>query len=742
VTTPCGDSTLPQSQPVSASDRSVAIGHIGEVGNLNVTAENLQLILQAAGDQSASAAVLDIRTMRVGHSPFVGRQTELSVLRQSLVAGAANGRVVLIAGAAGVGKTALALRAVQDAVSAAMYAHSFFVDMRGYEADAEDRARPDGVYASLLQRLGVRPQDLPFTPAEQATLYHSLLETLAAEGKSILLWLDNVSETSQFNGLRPQHQAHTLILTSRDTFGSLGSKVVVDLDVLTDEEAVEVLASALKQNDVGDSRISDGQQAALAIAASCDRLPLALQIVAALLIDEPARQIHDLAEELDAEERRLDNLHYDDRLSVRAALNLSYRRLPDELKRLFRLLSVVPGGDVGMDAARWLMSSNAVRPQLMALVRAHLVQQHMENRWRMHDLVRIYAAEEAASDAADADRAYRGLINGYLLAVGASAEWLTAVASEPAKRIFSSARKAAMWIQSERATAIALLLSAVRRAEYYSIAAHFGVVLGDLLKTERHLLTDFYDVAAATASIAMDLEDPRLAACTLNNFGSALRMRGEYDQAIEVLQRAVELNEANGDVGGASTSRTNIATVRVDQEMYDEAIALYLADLQRCRESDPPHPYNEAGSLTNLAATYGKAGRTDDALLALKNAVVIRRDLKDPAGLANSLLNLGAVLQQAGEGRNDLSLLREARDALLEAHKIYTDTLFNESGHAMVANNLGVVQCQLGDFVKGLSNMESAVQYFTRSQQPDRASATRAALDYFRAAAESRGMPT
>jgi hypothetical protein len=132
---------------------------------------------------------------------------------------------------------------------------------------------------------------------------------------------------------------------------------------------------------------TEAPEATRRLAKLCDHLPLALQIIAALLADEPDRPIIELVDELASEEDRLNSLEYDTDLSVRAAFALSYRRLPDDLNRLFRLMSVVPGGDVGLDAAGWLvaLSHTAVRPQLMALVRSHLIQQNVRNRWSMHD---------------------------------------------------------------------------------------------------------------------------------------------------------------------------------------------------------------------------------------------------------------------------------------------------------------------------------------------------------------------
>lgn len=350
------------------------------VENLHLNIENLRLILQSASDQSASAAVLSISNVQSDGPPFVGRQAELAQLHDFLTSGVSGESVAVVTGTAGVGKSALARQAAAKADSAGVFTYSLFVDMRGYEDTPGNRARPEGAYPSLLQRLGVTAQDLPATPAEQATLYHEILNALAAQGKSVLLWIDNVSDTAQYEPLKPPGAAHKMLLTTRETFGGLPRRTVVDLEVLDHPEAIELLQASLTSRNPGDSRLAEAAEATSQLVAQCDHLPLALQIVGALLADEPQRTVEHLVRELADEEHRLDGLHYDDRLSVRAALNLSYRRLPAELQRLFRLLSIVPGGDVGLDAARWLTSSRSIRPQLMALVRAHLIQQHVQDR--------------------------------------------------------------------------------------------------------------------------------------------------------------------------------------------------------------------------------------------------------------------------------------------------------------------------------------------------------------------------
>jgi tetratricopeptide (TPR) repeat protein len=620
-------------------------------------------INELAPELRASASVLPIEAMVAGGPPFVGREVELERVGAALgSAGDAQHSIVVVSGPAGVGKTALLRQAAAAARAANQFEHVLFVDMRGYEDDPAIRVHADAVFYPLMSSLGVPDEDIPPDPADQARLYHEVMNQLAAEGKPVLVWLENVSERAQLDPLRPASPVHKVAVTTRETFGHIAKRQVVDVDLMSIDEAVLLVTASARDRNPEDRRF-DQVDMVEELAVLCDRLPLALQIVAALLADEPDRPIAELVSELASEEDRLNGLDYTGDLSVRAALALSYRRLPEDLKRLFRLLSLVPGGDVGWDAAAVLIraSGAAVRQQLMVLVRCHLVQQHVRNRWSMHDLVRLYSAEQSASHHADdAETAFQRLVLRYLVGLAAAAEWLTAVVSEKSRILFPSPERAAAWFHAEHSTATAILLSIVGRMDYREHAIVIGVSLGELLKQQKHWLHEFHDVAAVTASLAAHVQSQWMASCALNNYGSALRMLGDFDGALRLFQRAVQLNEERGDVNAASSSRCNIANVRLDQGRVDDALGVYWQDVRICRESDPPHPYNEAGTLNNIGGALLKAERFEEAVPPLRQALAIRRDLDDQPGIASSLLNLGAALLRLGEEPNSRDLLEEA----------------------------------------------------------------------------------
>ena len=75
--------------------------------------------------------------------------------------------------------------------------------MRGYEDDPANRVNADAVFYPLMSSLGVADEDIPPDPADQARLYHEVMNQLAAERKPVLVWLENVSDPAQLDRLGP-----------------------------------------------------------------------------------------------------------------------------------------------------------------------------------------------------------------------------------------------------------------------------------------------------------------------------------------------------------------------------------------------------------------------------------------------------------------------------------------------------------------------------------------------------------
>ena len=303
--------------------------------------------------------------------------------------------VSAVAGLAGIGKTALARQAASAGVSKGWFpGGAVIVDLHGY--DPQRRIEPAQVFAPTLQAIGVDAAKIPAEPGQQAAAYHQILSSLAEQGRSVLLVFDNASSPSQVTDLIPTSRAHRVLITSRHTFGDLDGARVLELGVLTTDAAVTLLDQLLRQRHAQDRRVVEQPEEATKLAQLCEALPLALQIIAAVLADERNRPLADLVTELADVNTRLDGLAYGDR-TVRAAFDLSWRYLvghDQPAARLFRLLSINPGPDFAIGAASALSNQRAVvtSRQLRTLRRAHLVEPSISvNRWRMHNLVNLYS---------------------------------------------------------------------------------------------------------------------------------------------------------------------------------------------------------------------------------------------------------------------------------------------------------------------------------------------------------------
>ncbi|WP_331746508.1 winged helix-turn-helix domain-containing protein (plasmid) [Streptomyces sp. NBC_00868] len=202
---------------------------------------------------------------------------------------------VVITGAHGTGKSALALRAAEharpDFPDGQLYA-----DLR--TPDGASRA-PAQVLGWFLHALGTAPGRIPDGLDERAQLYRTLLA-----GRRMLVVLDNAADDAQVRPLLPGGGAtRTLVTGIRPALASLEGTRLVRLGPMTPAEATRLLARI-----AGPDRLAADPEAVARIAEYCDRLPLALRIAAARLADRPDRPPARLAARLAAEDRRLGEL--------------------------------------------------------------------------------------------------------------------------------------------------------------------------------------------------------------------------------------------------------------------------------------------------------------------------------------------------------------------------------------------------------------------------------------------------
>ncbi len=327
---------------------------------------------------------------------FTGRDGLVAELVQIL--GTPTGPAVPIAaisGRGGVGKTALAVHAAHR-IRAGYPDGQLFVTLRGTTAAP---LPPGEVLGRFLRALGVDSQAVPADLEEQADLYRSRLA-----GRRVLVVLDDAADERQVEPLLPGSAGCAVLVTSRTRLARLAGGHRLDVDALEFAPALELLRRA-----AGPDRVAAEPAAAAQIIDFCGGLPLAVRIAAAKLAAAPHRTVARLAGLLADERHRLDHLVAGD-LDVRASFSVSYRQLAEREQLAFRRLGLLATPDVAGWAVAALLDTDLTEADRLvdALVTARLldvVSPGPAARYRLHDLLHLYAAELAEPDPAPARQA-------------------------------------------------------------------------------------------------------------------------------------------------------------------------------------------------------------------------------------------------------------------------------------------------------------------------------------------------
>ncbi|WP_166427730.1 AfsR/SARP family transcriptional regulator [Nonomuraea mesophila] len=364
--------------------------------------QRMHLSLLADGERPATSPAPCMLPVAV--AGFTGRDDECERLDR-LFEG--DTRICVISGTAGVGKTALVLHWAHRA-RAKFPDGQLYVDLQGF---ASGGAATNDALPALLTAMGVPPQAILAESRARSALYRTMLA-----GKRVLLVLDDARDAEQVRRLLPGGTGCAVVVTSRQGLSSLVASegaALLTLDVPTREEARDLLARRL-----GRERIGSDPAATDEIIELCARLPLALAIVAGRAVARPLSPLAALAADLRRVRDDLGVLATKDSLTdMRAVLARSYDALPPDAARLFRLLAVHPGPDVGEAALASLAGLHApqVSELLDTLLDAHLVSETVPSRFSFHELLRTYARGLArAGDTSAHRRAVLRTIEHYL----------------------------------------------------------------------------------------------------------------------------------------------------------------------------------------------------------------------------------------------------------------------------------------------------------------------------------------
>ncbi|MFD5090419.1 tetratricopeptide repeat protein, partial [Amycolatopsis thailandensis] len=635
-----------------------------QVGNGTLT------VYQHAAPSGAESSV---ETVTAGEADlFVGRAVLVGELLDALAPSTGTALVTApvvvsaVAGMGGVGKTALARHVARTAAGRNWFAAAFVVNLQGYDPDPAQRASPRDVVGSLLRGFGVDGAELPVTVPEQLTLYQHILGAWAADGRRVLLVLDNASAGEQVAALLPTATEHRVVITTRDTLALPTTARTVDLDVLTDTDAQELLERLLRRATPADPRVHD-TDAMAAVVRWCGRLPLAVEIAAALLIEDPSMTVAGLAQELRDSPVRLESLEFGEK-TVTAVLALSWHHLLGRnpgAARVLRLLPLNPGPDISTTAAAALAGceQSRVLPWLRALRHAHLLY-HESGRWRMHDLVNLYARDRGAEHAAQDDpvAATTRLLAHYTDTADAADDHLRALAGQPTPDRFAGRQDALDWFDAERTNLIAAVAHAHHTGQL-RYTTSLAACLSEYLSWRRHL-NDWVAVATHATTAATTLDQPRTSARAWSHLGLALQEVRRFDDAITAHHHELDIFRALGDRHGEGTAWNNLGLALRALRRFDDAITAHHHDLDICRALGDRH--GEASAWNNLGSALQAVRRFDDAVTAHHRARDIYQELGDRHREGMAWNNLGLALQEVRRFDDAVTAHHRARDIYQE----------------------------------------------------------------------------
>ena len=611
---------------------------------------------------------------------FVGRAAELDDLLRVLAPPDAEPSdrvddpvVVLsaLSGLGGGGKSALARTAALTAATRHWFPGGVaWVDLHGYDPDPTAQIKPGQLWPALLTALGVDDKSVPVAEAARATAYHGLLNRLAAEGRRVLLVLDNVGTADQVEPLLPLlgtiATRHRILLTSRHTLAELPARLL-SLDVLDDEAATELLRRTLAVRRPGDRRIDDQPEGCRRLVALCAGLPLALVIVGAILAAEPGLSVTALADELEDVSGRLAGLTYGPDLAVNKAFEVSYRRLNDDQRIVFTHLSAIPDTDASLPVMATVagLPFPRARAAVRHLERAHLLEPVLPvrepRRWRVHDLVMLYARAQLSDE--DAANAFERVLRLYRATTDIAWKRFVLNTGPPGVELFPTPRSALAWVMEERGG----LVGTVARSQ--DRHAREGVLLAADLAPflqRAHRVDETVLVAATAVDLAThDSVPERDRAVAWGNLGMALMQAKRLDEAIPTLIRAGALLQDVGDDHAEAITRINLGVTLNQAGRYAEARA--VLDGLATTFHDLGDTGHEATALLNMGNALLRQEEFNEALATFESARTVFEGLEDPHGCGQTWGGIGSVHRELGRIPEAISAYRNACTALADS---------------------------------------------------------------------------
>ncbi|MBB5806171.1 DNA-binding SARP family transcriptional activator [Saccharothrix ecbatanensis] len=608
--------------------------------------------------------------------------------------------VVAITGAPGTGKSTLTIRIAHE-LRADFPDGQLFVRLDGAGAAPRD---PAEVLAELLTAVGLNPAAMPDRLETRAAAFRSRIAD-----RAVLLVLDDAAGFDQVRHLMPGTASSAVLISSRHRLGGLPGIRPLQVHPLAAASGLALLSRM-----IGERRTAAEAPAAAAIVEACGGLPLALRIVGARLAARRSLPLAKLADRLADERRRLDELATGD-LEVRASLELSYEALPPDAALAFRRLGLLGATDVASWVVKALTGLDDQEQAVEQLVEANLLEDvgcdaTGEPRYRLHDILAVYAAELAGDDDGST-AALRDYIDTLTTLVDAALHWVPSSVDElppdpiepsrllPAPEIARLTEAGTSWLVAEQTQLVHAVEMAARRGWAGPVVALIERMMTHLdvyIPFDR--VVELYQVARDTADV---VGERRLWWRMELSIQSQLAKRVLDDSLVESIANCAEGFREIGDLPGEAIALATVVhydylhTGKADVDLARRAVDV-------ARRSGLKEIYCSA--LRELASMLAASGRYAESLPCFEETLALTREFGDPLPEVGVLYRIARYALD----HDDLDRALEVSDRALELLSGFEDM----RAVAYMSSLAATVKLAVGAATEALPLAERAYRVF------------------------------
>jgi DNA-binding SARP family transcriptional activator/tetratricopeptide (TPR) repeat protein len=617
---------------------------------------------------------------------FTGRMEETRLLTEQ----AGRPGLWIIAGTGGVGKTILSVHAAHQMTKRYPDAR-LFLNFRAHDQQREPLDPADAL-RELLTMLDVPAIRMPATLRGRAELWRAELA-----GRRAVLIFDDVTGPEQIKLLLPETGDVLIIVTTRQRHKGWVTARTLGLRELPEHDA-----AALFMQIAGRAAVRDPEQVTK-VTRLCGFLPLAIRLAASRVRSGAVANLPDLADEL-GQPSVAPGPGSEVSPEVQASFELSYRRLTEGERCIFRYLVMSPCLDVTPHSAASMadVTITESRAALSALAGHNLLEEISPGRFGFNDLLRRFAAARSADEdqAKEVRHSVKRLADYYQRAVTqAGLVRSTRPQGVPAANgsmpFAETPAAAETWLESEWLNALRVAGQCARQ-EFKRRCADLVHALGPFLEANGHW-DDALTAHLMAIQACRDLDDLAGAARSSLDLSLIYLHTARNEAALRHADDAVTAFKAIGDRSGRAEALNRIGIIRRNTARFRDALAYHQEALDIHREAGDAR--GVARTLVSAGTALWYLGRLQEEMQYLDKALDIYREINDLNGQAATLNNMGTVQQIKGYHRDAMNSYQASRD------------IFREIGGQ---RNLALADQNLARVQKYKGNYEEAIVIFRR----------------------------